>query len=147
MATVTQVVGTRTSLTISGFNGLGNGLYATSDAFNATTEDPLDVLVEVNVLPGTTTVNQQVVVFAVASLNGTDYQTGPVAADEAVLNYVGSVPVVTDSQPQRKMFSVAAAFGGVLPPYFKIICKNDTGATLAGSGNTLFTATVVGNVA
>ena len=147
MASITQIVGTRTSLTISGYNSLANGSYATSDAYNCTTDDPLDVIVEVNASPGATTGSQQVVVFAVASLNGTDYQTGPVAADEAVLNYVGSVPVVTDSAAQRKMFSVAAAFGGVLPAYFKIICKNDSGATLAASGNTLFTSTVIGNVA
>lgn len=147
MATITQIVGARTSLTISGFNGLANAGYATSDAFNATTANPLDVIVEVNTTPGATTGNQQVVVFAVASLNGTDYQTGPVAADEAVLNYVGSVPVVTDSAPQRKMFSVAAAFGGVLPPYFKIVVKNDCGNTLDATGNTLFTSTVIGNVA
>lgn len=147
MATITQVIGARTSLTISGYNSLANGSYATSDAFNCTTDDPLDVIVEVNVSPGTTTGNQQVVVFAIASLDGTNYQTGPVAADEAVLNYVGTVPVVTDSTAQRKMFSVAAAFGGVLPAYFKIICKNDSGATLAASGNTLFTSTVIGNVA
>jgi hypothetical protein len=147
MAVVTQIVGARTSLTISGFNSLGNGSYATSDAYNCTTDDPLDVIVEVNVLPGATTGNQQVVVFAVASLDGTNYQTGPVAADEAVLNFVGTVPVITDSTAQRKMFSVASAFSGVLPAYFKIICKNDSGAALSGSGNTLFTATVVGNVA
>ena len=147
MAVITQIVGTRTSLNITGFNSLANGSYATSDAFNCTTDDPLDVLVEVNASPGATTGNQQVAVFAVASLDGTNYQTGPVAADEAVLNFVGVVPVITDSTAQRKMFSVAAAFGGVLPAYFKIICKNDSGATLAASGNTLFTATVVGNVA
>jgi hypothetical protein len=146
MAVITQIVGTRTSLSITGYNSLANGSYATSDAFNATTNDPLDVIVEVNASPGVTTGNQQVAVFAIASLDGTNYQTGPVAADEAVLNFVGVVPVVTDSTAQRKMFSVAAAFGGVLPAYFKIICKNDSGATLAASGNTLFTSTVIGNV-
>ena len=65
MAVVTQIVGARTSLTISGFNSLGNGSYATSDAYNCTTDDPLDVIVEVNVSPGATTGNQQVVVFIV----------------------------------------------------------------------------------
>jgi hypothetical protein len=147
MALITQIFGARTSLNITGYNSLANGSYATSDAFNATTDDPLDVLVEVNVTPGVTTGNQQVVVFAVASLDGTNFQTGPVAADEAVLNFVGAVPVVTDSAAQRKIFSVSAAFGGSLPPYFKIICKNDSGAALAASGNTLFTSTIIGNVA
>lgn len=149
MASVTQIVGTRTSLSISGFDGLANGSYATSSAFNCTTDDPLDVIVEVTVTPAATTGNQQVVVFAIASLDGTVYQTGPVAADEAVLNYVGTVPVVTDSTLQRKMFSVAAAFGGVLPAYFKIIVKNDTGNSLSSTtnANTLYTSTVIGNVA
>lgn len=148
MATVTQVVGTRTSLTISGFDSLANGSYATSNAFNCTTDDPLDVILEVNVgTPATTTGNQQIVVFALASLDGTNYQTGPVAADEAVMNYVGTVPVVTDNANQTKMFSVAAAFGGVLPAYFKIVVKNDCGSTLDSTGNTLYTATVIGNVA
>lgn len=146
MATVTQVVGARTSLNIS-LNSLANGSYATSDAFNATVDDPLDVLVEVTVTPGATTGNQQAVVFAVASLDNSNYQTGPVAADEAVLNFVGVLPLITDSTIQRKIFSVAAAFGGVLPAYFKIIVKNDSGAAFAASGHSLFTATVVGNVA
>lgn len=146
MATVTQVVGPRTALTIS-MNSLANGAYATSDAFNATVDDPLDVLVEVTVTPGVTTVNQQAVVFAVASLDNSAYQTGPVAADETVLNFVGVLPLITDSTIQRRIFSVAAAFGGVLPPYFKIIVKNDSGAAFAASGHSLFTATVVGNVA
>lgn len=148
MATITQIVGTRTALNITGFNSLTSGSYATSDAYDCTTSDPLDVILEVNVgTPATTTGNQQIVVFGLASLDGTNYQTGPVAADEAVMNYVGSVPVVTDNANQTKMFSVASAFGGVLPPYFKIVVKNDCGNTLDSSNNTLYTATVIGNAA
>ena len=146
MATITQVVGTRTGLTISGFNGLASGSYATSNAYDCTATDPLDVILEVNVLPGTTSGNLQVLIFAIASLDGTNYQTGINSNNEQVMNFVGAVPVFSNATAQMKTFSIAAAFGGVLPAYFKIVCKNDSGATLDASGNTLFTATVVGNV-
>ena len=145
MASVTQIVGARTSLTVSGLSTLTANNYATSDAFNCTTDDPLDVIVEVAVTPGSVSGNRQAVVFALASLDGTLYQTGNTSADEAVMNYVGALPLPSNTTLQRKMFSVAAAFGGVLPAYFKIVVKNDCGSTF--TTGTVFTSTVIGNVA
>lgn len=145
MAAITQIVGSRTSLTSSALSTLTNGSYATSDAFNCTTDDPLDVIVEVAATPGSVSGNKQAVVFALASLDGTNYQTGTNSTDEAVMNYVGSLPLTSNTTLQRKMFSVAAAFGGVLPAYFKIVVKNDCGSTF--TTGTLFTSTVIGNVA
>ena len=34
--------------------------------------------------------------------------------------------------------SVAAAFGGVLPPKFKLVAYNDVGVALAASGNSAY---------
>jgi hypothetical protein len=33
--------------------------------------------------------------------------------------------------------SVAAAFNGAIPPYFKLVILNDAGVTLASSGNSV----------
>jgi len=150
MATITMIVGTRTSLTVTNLNSAASGEYDHSAALNFTTNDPLDCLIEVTITPNTTpSGNKQAVVFALGSLDGTNYETGP--ADEATsttnepdMTYVGSVPV-NDTGAHRGVFSLAAAFGGVLPQYAKIVIKNDTGVALAASGNTVYYSEVTGD--
>ena len=142
MATIKQVVGTRTSLTTTALNSLASATYVSCGSITHNTNQPLDVLVEVTITPGTVSGNKQIVVFAKISLDGTTYSTGPetgtVSTDEYDLYYVGTVPVGTASAVQTKTFSLAAALGGVLPYASKIIVKNDSGAALAASGNSVY---------
>jgi hypothetical protein len=42
-----------------------------------------------------------------------------------------------DAVIESSPMSVAAAFGGTLPPYWKVVIINYSGAALAGSGNTV----------
>jgi len=42
---------------------------------------------------------------------------------------VGTLPLPSNSTQQRKFFSVANAFGGVLPAKLKFVVKNDSGAS------------------
>ena len=151
MATIKQVVGTRTALTTSALNSLASVTYVSAGTITHNTNQPLDVLVEVTATPGTVAGNKQLVVFAKISLDGTNFTSGPesgtTTTDEPDLFFVGTVPLNTNSTAQTKTFSLAAALGGVLPYASKIIIKNDSGAALAASGNSVYyseiSATVV----
>lgn len=149
MGAITQVVGSRTSLTTTALNSLNAGAYVSAGTLNHTTNDPLDVIIEVTVTPGTVSGNKQVVVFAKGSLDGTNFESGPesgtTTTDEPNLTFVGTVPCNTNSTAQTGMFSLAAAFSGALPQQTKIIVKNDSGAALAASGHSVYYAEVTGN--
>ena len=149
MATVKQVVGSRTALTSSNLGTLASATYCVSSVYDNTTNQPLDLMVEATVATtNTPTGNKQVLVFAQASFDNTNYQTGPTsgttATDEPLLTYLGTVPLQTASVTERKAFSVASAYGGVLPPYIKIVCRNDLGVAL--TTGTLATAEISATV-
>ena len=151
MATVKQVVGTRTTLTTSALNSLASATFVNAGTITHNTNQPIDVLIEVTATPGTVSGNKQLVVFAKASLDGTNYSTGPesgtTTTDEPDLFYVGSLPLNTSSTAQTKTFSLAAALGGMLPYASKIIIKNDSGAALAASGNSVYYSEISATVA
>lgn len=151
MATITAVVGARTSLTTAALDSLANGTYVSAGTLDHTTNDPIDVLIEVKVTPGTVSGNKQAVVFAQKSLNGTDFESGPISGttttDEPNLTFVGTVPCNTNSTAQTRVFSLSAACGGSLPQQTKIIIKNETGAALAASGHHVYYSEVTGNSA
>lgn len=141
MATVKQVAGSRTSLTVTGLSTLASATYVASAAYNNTTNQPLDLLVELAVTPGTVSGNKQALLFAKASIDGTNYSTGPesgtTTTDEPDLVFIGVLPLNTNSTAQARIFSVSSSFGGVLPPYLKFIVKNDSGAAFtAGTVHT-----------
>ena len=142
MATIKQVVGTRTALTTSALNSLASATFVSAGSLTHNTNQPLDVLVEVTATPGTVSGNKQLVVFAKISLDGTNFTSGPesgtTTTDEPDLFFVGTVPLNTNSTAQTKTFSLAAAYGGVLPYASKIIVKNDSGAALNASGGSVY---------
>lgn len=148
MADITLVVGARTELTTSALNSLGSATYVSAGTINHTTNDPIDVLVEVAVTPGTVSGNKQVLVFAKASLDGTNFSTGPesgtTTTDEPNLMFVGAIPCGTNATLQRGVFSLAAAFGGLLPQQTRVVIKNDSGAALASSGHSVHYSEVKG---
>ena len=151
MATIKQIVGTRTSLTTSALNSLASATFVSAGTITHNTNQPIDVMIEVTATPGTVAGNKQLVVFAKVSLDGTNYSTGPesgtTTTDEPDLYYVGTVPLNTSSAVQTKTFSLAAALGGMLPYASKIIIKNDSGAALAGSGNSVYYSEISATVA
>lgn len=137
MATIKQIVGSFNSLTVTGFATLASATYVASADINNTSNDPLDLMVEVEVTPGTVSSNKQVLVFAQGSVDGSDFETGPTsgttATDEPNLTFVGAIPCNTNSTLQRKIFTLAQAFGGVLPPHLRLVFKNETGAALSAA--------------
>ena len=151
MATVKQVVGTRTALTTSALNSLASATFVSAGTITHNTNQPLDVLLEVTATPGTVSGNKQMVVFAKISLDGTNFTSGPesgtTTTDEPDLFFVGTVPLNTNSTAQTKTFSLAAAYGGVLPYASKIIVKNDSGAALNASGGSVYYSEISATVA
>jgi hypothetical protein len=142
MATVKQVVGARTALTTSALNSLASATFVSAGSLTHNTNQPLDVLLEVTATPGTVSGNKQLLVYAKASLDGSNQTTGPetgtAVTDEPNLYFVGALPLNTNSTTQTKVFSLAAAYGGVLPYASKIIVKNDSGAALNASGGSVY---------
>jgi hypothetical protein len=136
MATVKQIVGTRTSLTITGFATLASATYAVSSAYDCGAGDPIDVVVEIDVATTNTPAgNKQVVVFLQESLDGTNFRSGPTSGttttNEPNLLLLGTVPMNAASTTQIATFSIMQALGYV-PLQFKIVVKNDLGVALTG---------------
>lgn len=134
MAQIKQQVNTRTALTVTGLGTLASATYVASSAYNCNANQPLDVIVEVDVATTNTPAgNKQVVVFIQESLDGTNFRSGPTsgttATDEPDLRLLGTVPVNTVTTTHIGTFSVAQALGYV-PFAFKVVLKNDLGVAL-----------------
>lgn len=146
MTTVTQVVGTRTSLAYSGsaLSALANATYVqNTTAYDCTANDPQDVAIEVAAQVGSApSGNKQLVVFIRESLDGTNYRSGPTSGttttDEPDLLWLGNVPILSTAA-QRVTFSLFKALGYV-PASFFVVIKNETGQTL--SAGTVFTSEI-----
>ena len=151
MATVKQVVGTRTALTTSALNSLASATFVSAGTITHNTNQPIDVLIEVTATPGTVSGNKQLLVYAKASLDGTNQTTGPetgtTVTDEPNLYYVGTLPLNTNSTTQTKVFSLAAAYGGLLPYASEIVVRNDSGAALNASGGSVYYSEISATVA
>ena len=151
MATVKQVVGSRTSLTTSALDSLASATFVSAGTITHNTNQPLDVLLEVTATPGTVSGNKQLLVYAKASLDGTNQTTGPetgtAVTDEPNLYYVGTLPLNTNSTTQTKVFSLAAAYGGLLPYASEIVLRNDSGAALNASGGSVYYSEISATVA
>lgn len=141
MADIKAVVQAQTSLTVTGLNALNAATYVVSEIIDHSVNDPLDVLVDVEITlggaAGNTTAGRQIVVFAKGSIDGTNFSSGPEAntdaTNEAQLHFVGTLPIAANLQTGRKTFSLAAAFGGLLPKKTKLVFKNDTGTVTTGA--------------
>jgi hypothetical protein len=134
MAVVQQAVGTRTSLTITGFGTLASATYVASSAYNANTNKPVDVVVEVQCATTNTPAgNKQVQVFVQESLDGTNFRSGPTSGttttDEPNLRWIGNIPMNSVTTTQIATFSILAALGYV-PLQFRVVVKNDLGVAL-----------------
>lgn len=146
--TIKQVAGTRTAVTVTGLSTLASATYVASNSINNTTNGPLDILVEVSLTPGTVAGNKQALIFAKGSLDGTNWQSGPesgtTTTSEPDLTYLGCIPLGVNATQQTRILPVAGSFGGILPPYIKIIIKNDSGA--AFTAGTVYVSEISGSV-
>lgn len=132
MAVTKTTYGTVTAVPGLTLNSVASAGTATSTAVNNTTDLALDALVSVTVTTasGTLGSNPTVDIYALGSLDNTTY------ADVGNAAYLGSVVVTTAATAATKdNMSVAEAFGGSMPPYWKIYVVNNTGLGLGSSGN------------
>lgn len=152
MATIKQIVGTRSSLAYSGtdLSTLASATYvANTTAYDCTTNQPLDVIIEVDLATtNTPSGNKQAVVFVQDSLDGTNFRSGPTSGTtttrEPNLRLLGTLPVTTASTTEIGTFSVAQALGYV-PAKFYIVIKNDLGVAL--TSGTVWTSEISSTVA
>lgn len=149
MATVKQIVGTRTSLTVTGLSTLASATYVASSAYTANTNQPLDVVIEVDVATTNTPAgNKQLLVFVKDSLDGTNFRSGPTSGttttDEPNLRFLGTVPMNSVTTTQIGTFSILQSLGYV-PHSFKVVIKNDLGVAL--TSGTVYTSEISSTVA
>ncbi len=152
MATVKQEVGPRTWLTTTALNSLASATFVSAGTITHNTNQPIDVMVEVTATPGTVSGNKQLLVYARAYLDSNNIPTtGPVSGttttDEPNLYFVGALPLNTSSTTQTRIFSLAAAYGGVLPYASEIVLRNDSGAALNASGGSVYYSEISATVA
>jgi hypothetical protein len=136
MADIKQKYGTTTALTMT-LNSLAGGATVTSSEVDNASDLFIDVMIELVIADIVEAGNQQVVVFASSSVDGTNFAS-ITANNLQNLAFVGAVPM-NDAGPWRsRAFSLAAAFGGFVPPRWRLIALNDNSTTaLAGSGNSV----------
>lgn len=127
-------------------NSLASANYATSAAFQISSNNDRDVQIDVAMSVGTVSGNKQVILYIIGSADGSTYDIQNSGASDTthdtMMAVLGVVPCPNNSEVVTRRFNVAAAYGGTPPPYFKIIVKNDTGAALAASGSYLKTTEV-----
>jgi hypothetical protein len=137
MSVIKQPVGTRTSLAYNStdLSTLASATYVrNTTAYDCTTNQPIDVAVEVDVATTNTPAgNKQILVFIQESLDGTNYRSGPssgtTATREPNLRLLGAIPVLLASTTEIATFSVLQALGYV-PVKFFFVIKNDLGVAL-----------------
>jgi hypothetical protein len=112
----------------------------TLTSYNSTTNRPVDVLFEyIASVAASSTGNKQIVLFVQASMDGTNWPPVPSSVSDAThdtsMQQLGAIPTnggtgVETVRPPRP-YSIAAAFGGIVPPYWRVIVKNDCGVALS----------------
>lgn len=137
MATIKSDIQTTQSLSVTSLATLASATYCVSNNITHSDNDPLDVLIDVSITTSNTpTGNKQILVFCQASMDGTNFTSGPTtgttATNEPDLYYVGSVPM-NDASNHRRVFSLAAAYGGTLPRITRLVFKNDMGVAITAA--------------
>lgn len=145
MATVKQVLGPRTAVTFPTLPTLASGIYGVSNARDNTVNQPLDLLVELSITPGTVSGNKQAVLFGLGSIDSSVFQTGANSTDAQDMTLIGTLALASNAVKQTKLFTVALAYGGVLPGYQQFVVLNDSGA--AFTAGTIFVSEVSATVA
>lgn len=110
----------------------------TGTVYNSTASKVADVLFEYSAsVAASTTGNKQVVLFIQGSLDGTTWNALPSTttdtSHDTSMRVLGVIQTNggASSEVDRTLFSVAAAFGGMPPPYWRVIIKNDCGVTMS----------------
>jgi hypothetical protein len=113
-----------------------------STAIDNSTNLFLDALLFLEFETGTVSGNKQVLLYVYGTADGgTTYTEGVTGTDASftrkdptTLRPLAVIPAVTNATVHKAgPFSVAQAFGGILPDHWGIVVCNDTGAALSGT--------------
>lgn len=154
MATTKTTYGTNTSFTVTNLHSLANSSTTAwqSSSVDNTTDRWDDAIVQIVLaFSSTAPANSKCAfVFAYGSVNGSTFPeplsgsqgtvTVPdVTANAQAFRLIGTIPYnTTGATVESSPFSIASAFGGVLPPAWGIVIVNYSGAALASSGSSAF---------
>ena len=147
----------KATLACTSFNSLASstttGVAASAVATTDTSNNITDVIVQLLIAgaahtPSSTT---NILVWVIGSMDGTNFagaQSGTIEdfndgdsaesidVDGNNMNFLGVIHMHTASVDMlSKPFSLAAAFGGTVPPKWAIVIQNQTGSNLAASGH------------
>lgn len=150
MATTTINYDTPRTVTIT-YTSLADGGYRQSDAVDNSSYKYVDALVGGIVRIGSPTADGTIAIYAYGSYDGTEYTAGLTGSDGTItwgttgntgadgylnLPLLGVISVDgsdDDDYARFGPYSVAQAFGGILPQKWGIVVKNSTGASLQGT--------------
>ncbi len=145
MASVKEIFGTSTAITITLANLASSATAGRESTVIDNSSDLfLDALVyvTVNVGAGSIANDKCAYVFAYGSEDGTNYTDNATGSDAAItlnvptnLHLVAVISMPTASLTYKAVFSVAQAFGGVLPRKWGIVVRNYCGLALAAANN------------
>lgn len=154
MAQTKTIFGAATPFTVTNLHSLANSPTTGWSSANVdnSTDGWDDALVQVSLaFSNTAPANSRCAfVFAYASADGSTYpepltgNEGTVTLPDVTLNpmafrLIGIVPYnTTGATVESSPMSVAAAFGGVLPPKWGVVVVNHSGAALQPSGSSAF---------
>jgi hypothetical protein len=137
MSTVTTIYGAANSFAVA--STLASPNYdLTETVYNSTTNRPVDVMLEyAATVAGNPTGNKQIVIFVQGSLDSTSFGAAPASVTDTThdtsMRILGSIATNggASAELERGQFSIAAAFGGVLPAFWRIVVKNDCGVAMS----------------
>lgn len=151
MATATINYTAAASVTIT-LTSLADAGFRESTAVDNSTNKYMDALVGGKIQIGAPSADGTIAIYAYGSYDGTEYTAGLTGSDGTVtwgttgstgLDGANNLPLLgvisvdaTDDNDDARWgpFSVAQAFGGVLPTKWGIVVKNSTGASLHATG-------------
>jgi hypothetical protein len=145
MANIKEALGSSTAITIT-LNSLASSATAGREAtaIDNSSNLYLDALVTaiLKIAAGTPANDKCAYIYAYASEDGTNYTDNATGSDAAItlrdptcLRLIAVVPMPAASVTYKAIFSVAQAFGGVLPRKWGIAVRNYCGIALDSSGN------------
>jgi hypothetical protein len=137
MTTVTTTYGTVTTYAVAA--SLPSPNYdLTQTTYNSTVNKPADILFEYTAtVAANSTGNKQIVLFVQGALDSISWGAPPSGVTDTThdssMRLLGTIPTNGGASAEvvRGQFSIATSFGGVLPPFWRVIAKNDCGVALS----------------